>query len=172
MILVRRELLDHAGAFYEDVIHFEDHFLWLKLARLAPLLESNDPAAIHRHRIASLTSSSRALSATFAIGWSRARRDPLLADIRKELRWSEYSIWKALALRTLYRGHRARALRFAARALAMDPREIGEFATFLRLLRLPPERRRQEGVRSTRAPIEIASTITTDHADAGSAPAA
>ncbi len=87
-----------------------------------------------RREINSLTASPSRLTDVYAAGWRLARNDVLLRAFSRNLRWTLYGFYKGLALNNLLNGMHGRALCFAVRALMLDPREIGEFSLFLRLM--------------------------------------
>jgi len=151
--LVTKALAQQVGGFSTKLVYFEDTLFRLRCGALTATIELDVLAYIYRRGLPSVTTSARYLSADSVLGWSLARKCPLLKGYRRQLRWAAYSARKALALRNLYRGNKARALRLALGALAIDPREIRDFLAFLRLMRLPAETVATVGHRYSRTPV-------------------
>jgi glycosyltransferase involved in cell wall biosynthesis len=132
-MLVRRDLLLRAGGFAEGLSYYEDFLMMAKLSVLAPLHYLPEPVYGWRRGNAGLTTSRARLEGHSVRMHRIAAADPLLRGFRRELRWASYQARKGLALNNLLAGRRAHALCFALSALALDPRELGEFGVFLRL---------------------------------------
>ncbi|MCS6855222.1 MAG: glycosyltransferase [Elioraea sp.] len=149
---MRRSLFAQAGGFDTRLRVGEDVYLNLVLATLVPL--HHVPRCLYwvRRGHPSLTASRAMLREGDMPMLRRARRDPRLAALRRELRWALYREAKRLAASNLVSGFRRDALLWALRAWALDPRELGELATFLRILFARPAEVREEALRAyTRA---------------------
>lgn len=132
--LVHRATLDAAGGLPGDLFYGEDVLLVLLLSTLVPMLYLDHIGYIYRRGHQSLMSSRARLSGR-ALAWHRAAAADLrLAPFRRELRWIRHRDLKQLALNTLLLGDRARALLWALRAYAIDPRAVGELVVFFRLM--------------------------------------
>ncbi len=156
--IVRRDLIQKVGSFPTNLLYLEDVLAWVRMSQLSPLIEIDRFVSVYRRGIPSASTSWRALTAQAISGWDVARHDPTLRDFRKELRWTSYSARKTLALKNLYYGNRMQALRFAAAALVLDPREIGEFMLFLTLMRSDKAMLRRRGGRYSQS-IDDTATI-------------
>jgi glycosyltransferase involved in cell wall biosynthesis len=133
-VLIRREYLEKIGGFQKGVQFHEDCILFSRLSMMTDLYFVEADFYLWRRELQSLMSSSARLTDAYAAGWRQARNDPLLAGFRRELRWTLYGTYKGLAINNLLNAFRGRALWFAFRALMIDPREFGEFLSFLRLM--------------------------------------
>ncbi|MFC0406738.1 glycosyltransferase family 2 protein [Roseomonas elaeocarpi] len=132
-VMVKRDLASRIGGFADGLRYYEDFLFLAKLSVLAPLHLLNADVYAWRRTGAGLTASSARLLPSSLRMHRLAAADPLLRDVRRELRWARYSASKGLALNNLLAGHRFRALRLALQTYGMDPREIGDLAVFLRM---------------------------------------
>lgn len=135
--LFQKALLEEAGGFDPRLLYGEDWLLCLRASTLAPIDYIEAPTYVLRRQGESLMRSPRRLSRRAVEGIEAARRDPLLRAARRELRWQAYASYKDVAMNNALNGRPFRGLGFALRALMTDPRELGEFSLFLRLLRAP-----------------------------------
>lgn len=150
--VMKKSLLEAARGFRPEFIYMEDYHIFCKLAALAELYYLDEPFYVWRRHNDGVTGSTRRLGAGTLEAYRALRRDPMLQDYRRETRWAFYNATKGLALNNLLSGFRLRALRFALEAFATDPREIGDLARFLRLMRLQDvDRMAQQGIAYSRA---------------------
>jgi hypothetical protein len=133
--LVRRELLGEERRFAPEVSYGED---LLFLASFGGRLRCLRRRACYtfRRQHTSLMWSARRLTLDYASGPRAAIRDPELRGYRRVCRWWLYGVLKDLAANNLVNGRRLAGLGFAAQALCLDPREVGEFISYARLLGL------------------------------------
>ena len=131
--ILKRSLFTAAGGFDMRVRVASDVYLNLVLATLSPLYHV--PRALYwkRRGHASHTASRAMLRGGDLPMLRLARRNPRLAFLKRDLRWAMYREAKRLAASNLVNGFRFAALFWALRAWAMDPREVGELASFLRI---------------------------------------
>ncbi len=131
--ILKRSLFTAAGGFDQRIPVASDVHLNLVLATYSPLYHV--PRAVYWKRLghASHTASRAMLRVGDTAMLRLARRHPRLAFLKRELRWGLYREAKRLAASNLVNGYRGDALLWALRAWAMDPREVGELATFLRI---------------------------------------
>lgn len=135
--LVRRDALPGGGGegrppFHESYMIGEDMLLFMRLSARHPLHLLDRVVYEKENRAGTLSNSAVALRLGDARMLRAARRDPALAAIRRPLRWALYGAEKRLALSNALRGRRLAGAWHALRALAVDPREVGEFLHFLR----------------------------------------
>lgn len=133
--LFRRDLIDAAGGFNPRLTYGEDWLLCLRASLLVPMDYVEAPTYVLRRQGASLMHGPGRLSMKAVRGINTARRDPALRPVRRELRWLSYGAYKDVAMNNALNGRKVRGLGFALLALSLDPREVREFALFLRLLR-------------------------------------
>ncbi len=129
--LLRRDLLADGLAFVSERITGEDALFLLRVAARTPLYDIATPLYRQRIEIRSLTSSPLMLQHGDASMLRVARHQPELRPYWRELRWALYRAQKRLAAANLQNARSWQALGFALRALALDPREIGDFTRFL-----------------------------------------
>ena len=130
----QKNLLDRAGGFHKTLRYMEDYFMFSKFSVLADLYYIDANFYMWRRHPDGLTGSPARLSMRGLEAYQALRREPLLYNFRREARWAYYNAAKGLALNNLLSGYWGRALGFAVRAYAADPREIGDFLRFLRLM--------------------------------------
>jgi glycosyltransferase involved in cell wall biosynthesis len=132
--LIWKELLESIGGFYDGFYFQEDYIFFARISVVADLFFIEQDFYLWRRDIDSLWTSPARLTEVYAAGWRRTRDDALLRPFRRDLRWTLYGTYKGLALNNLLNGFRGRGFYFAFRALMLDPRELGEFLLFLRLM--------------------------------------
>ncbi|MCR0985114.1 glycosyltransferase family 2 protein [Roseomonas populi] len=132
-VLVKRDVALRIGGFAEGLRYYEDFLFLAKLSVVEPLHLLDAEVYAWRRTGTGLTASPARLSPDSMRMHSLAAADPLLHGFRRELRWARYSARKGLALNNLLAGHRIRALLLALDTYRMDPRELGDLATFLRM---------------------------------------
>jgi glycosyltransferase involved in cell wall biosynthesis len=132
--LIRRETVQAAGGFDSAIAYGEDWNLLCVISRRATLHFTPAIGYVLRRQFASLMWSAGRMSDRYASGHRAALRDPRLHCIRREARWALYRTYKEIALQNAANGRPWHGLWFSLRALAVDPRELGEFAVFLRIL--------------------------------------
>jgi hypothetical protein len=133
--LFHKDLIEAAGGFDPRLTYGEDWLLCLRASMLAPMDYVETATYVLRRQGSSLMHSPGRLSIEAVRGIRTARRDPALRSVRRELRWLCYGAYKDVAMNNALNGRKFKGLSFALRALALDPRELGEFSLFLRLLR-------------------------------------
>lgn len=134
-ILVRRDVARRLHGFGEGLFYGEDVLFLARLSRVAPLHLLDREVYAWRRAGGGLTASPARLAARSLRYLSLAEADPLLRGFRREIRWALYSARKGLAVNNLRAGRQLAALRLAGAAWLSDPREVRDFARFLRLLR-------------------------------------
>lgn len=134
--LIRREQLGEDRRFAPEVVYGEDLVFLAKLSVAACATYAAGPAYTFRRQRTSLMWSARRLTRDYASGPRAAMRDAELRPYRRFCRWWLYGVLKDLAANNLVNGRRRLGLGFALQALWVDPREVGEFISFLRLLGL------------------------------------
>ncbi len=134
--LVRKDLIAEVGSFHPSLIYGEDWLLCLQLSVHAPMDYLREVTYLLRRQGASMMRSPARMSAKLVHSVQVARRDPALRIVRKELRWFCYGTYKDIAMNNALNGRRLRGLAFALRALCVDPREVPEFACYLKSLPL------------------------------------
>ena len=132
--LVRRDLIGAAGGFEPHLRYGEDWLLCLRMSTLAPMDYLHEQTYLLRRQGVSLMRSPGRMSALLTYSVKLVRRDPMLRAVRRQLWWYDYATHKDVAMNNALNGRRLRALGWALRALAPDPRESGEFLLFVRML--------------------------------------
>lgn len=131
--LIERSLIGERR--FDSGVQFGEDLLFLaKLSVLAGADRAPGLSYLCRREHESMMYSPARLTDRFATGALAGYRDQELRPFRREYRWALYDIYKDLAVNNLLNGRRGRALRFALRALLLDPREVGELGRFLTLL--------------------------------------
>ena len=133
--LLRKDLIAETGGFHSSLIYGEDWLLCLQLSIRAPMDYLREVTYVLRRQGASMMHSPARMSAKLVHSVQVARRDPALRIVRRELRWFCYGTYKDIAMNNALNGRRLRGLAFALRALWVDPRELREFAFYLKSLR-------------------------------------
>src|ERR1700761_5397940 len=131
--LVHKSLLG-ALRFNSGATFGEDILFLVKLSLIADAYAAAGTGYVLRRQNSSMMWSARRLSARYASGHLAALKDPALRAFRREYRWALYSVFKDLALNNLLNRRAFAGLGFAWRAYLLDPREIADFAYFIRLL--------------------------------------
>ena len=132
--LLRRDLLLAAGGFDARITYGEDWVLLSRISLAAPMRYDPEIGYVLRRQQASMMWSGGRLSSRFASGQQIAFHDPMLKPFRREIRWELYKTYKDIAANNLLNRRRLRALWFAARAFAVDPREVADLLLLIRLL--------------------------------------
>ncbi len=112
----------------------EDWLLWLHISLFTPMNYIKAERYVLRRHGASLMCSPHRLSVRAVESLLAVRRNPALRVVRRELRWPIYGGCKDVAMNNVLSGRRLRDLGFALLVLSVDPREVGDLLTFLRLL--------------------------------------
>jgi len=131
--LTERRLCEEVGGFADGLYYAEDMHFFARLSTRAPLVYSEcEGYDWRRHDTGLMGSPSRLRAGALRMN-EVAARDPLLRGFRRQVRWAHYGALKGLASNNLRAGRRLRAIGFALRAWAMDPREYRALALFLSL---------------------------------------
>ena len=132
--LLRKELLAKIGGFDPRLTYGEDWLLCLLLSTVSPMDYVETGSYILRRQGMSMMRSPGRMTGRLAHSVRLARHDARLHFIARELRWFHYNTFKDIAMNNALNGRKIRGLAFALRALAVDPRELGDLALFLRQL--------------------------------------
>lgn len=137
---IRRSLFLRAGGLDLRLIYGEDWLLYLRLSTMATPVYVDQPVYRLRRQYSSMMWSFGRMSSQYAAASRLARRDPNLSAVHRDIRWYLYANYKSIAMNNKLNRRPIRALAYAIRALALDPREIKEFALFCRAAALPRDR--------------------------------
>ncbi|WP_376090457.1 glycosyltransferase family 2 protein [Roseomonas sp. CCTCC AB2023176] len=141
-LLVPRAALDRGGLFDEDLRYAEDFLFFLRVSLACRMVVTERPLYLLRRQHVSMMFRRARYAYDFARPYERAYADPAFRDVRRDLRWQMITVYKGMAANSLVNGDAANALRCAARAYRLDPREVGPLAMFLRATGArDPERR-------------------------------
>lgn len=123
-VFMRRSVLEQAGYLDSSYHYMLDHHLWIRMARLAPVLHVPQVWAAARHHpaaknVAQAASFGRETRRIFA--WAEQQPD-FAALVARRRRWMQAGVYRLSARYLLDGGRPGPALRDYGRALLADPR--------------------------------------------------
>ncbi len=134
-VLVKRELVEEAGLFDEDLIGLDDVALWFRLHRLAPFFYLDEPLVGRRVHASNLSWQRGRIEESWVIFLRRLRREHegSLDKLRLIDHWLSRHHTQLGQVYSCSRGW-GRAFRNLTEAIRLDP---GNIRAWLRLARLP-----------------------------------
>lgn len=140
--IIRTKLMRELGGFADGLHYHPDLLFAMRASRLADLHMLAEPTYEYRRGHPSMMTSPARLSSDFVRMFRLAYQDPLLMGFRRDVRWAHYSALKGLSMNNMLAGRPGAAMRFAAMAWLLDPREVRDALRFANLLA-----RRSRGLR-------------------------